>query len=151
MSAVAGLRHAAGHSVTGSDEHVYPPASTLLEELGIPVFQGYDPARLAGVDLVVCGNAVRRTNLEAEAAEAGGLRMLSMPAAVEEMFLPGRSPPVVAGTHGQTTSSAMLAWVLERTGRGPGFLVGGVPRELERGFPLRAAPWVVIQGGEDDP
>src|SRR3989454_8557754 len=99
MSALAGLLRAAGHSVTGSDEHVYPPASTLLEELGIPVFRGYDPARLAGVDLVVCGNAVRRTNPEAEAAEAaeaGGLRMLSMPAAVEEMFLAGRSPLVVA-------------------------------------------------------
>src|SRR5439155_1670663 len=134
MSALAGLLRAAGHSVTGSDEHVYPPASTLLEELGIPVFHGYDPARVAGVDLVVCGNAVRRTNPEAEAAEAGGLRMLSMPAAVEEMFLAGRSPLVVAGTHGKTTSSAMLAWVLERTGRGPGFLVGGVPRELERSF-----------------
>src|ERR1700752_3113582 len=110
MSALAGLLHAAGHGVTGSDEHVYPPASTLLEELGIPVFQGYDPARLAGVDLVVCGNAVRRTN--PEAAGAGGLRMLSMPGAVEEMFLAGRSPLVVAGTHGKTTSSAMLAWVL---------------------------------------
>src|SRR5207249_1028111 len=87
-----------GHAVA------HPPASTLLEELGIPVFQGYDSARLAGVDLVVCGNAVRRTNPEAEAAEAGGLRMLSMPAAVEEMFLAGRSPLVVAGTHGKTTS-----------------------------------------------
>jgi hypothetical protein len=96
MSALAGLLRAAGHHVTGSDEHVYPPASTLLEELGIPVFQGYDPARLAGVDLVVCGNAVRRTNAEAAAAEAGGLRMLSMPAVVEEMFLAGRSPLVVA-------------------------------------------------------
>ena len=150
MSALAGLLHAAGHSVTGSDEHVYPPASTLLEELGIPVFQGYDSARLAGVDLVVCGNAVRRTNPEAEAAEAGGLRMLSMPAAVEEMFLAGRSPLVVAGTHGKTTSSAMLAWVLERTGRGPGFLVGGVPRELERSFALGRGPWFVIEGDEYD-
>src|SRR5256886_17419104 len=130
MTALAGLLHAAGHGVTGSDEHVDPPASTLLEELGIPVFQGYDSARLAGVDLVVCGNAVRRTNPEAEAAEAGGLRMLSMPAAVEEMFLAGRSPLVVAGTHGKTTSSAMLAWVLQRAGRGPGFLVGGGPAGL---------------------
>src|SRR5256712_11266136 len=88
MSALAGLLHAAGHGVTGSDEHVYPPASTLLEELGIPVFQGYDPARLAGVDLVVCGNAVRRTNLEAEAAEAGGLPLPSQPAGGGEKVLP---------------------------------------------------------------
>src|SRR5207253_1091405 len=130
MSALAGLLRAAGHEVTGSDEHVYPPASTLLEELGIPVLAGWDPARLDGAELVVCGNAVRRTNVEAEAAEARGLRMLSMPATLAEMFLAGRSPLVVAGTHGKTTSAAMLAWVLRQTGRDPGFLVGGVPREL---------------------
>ncbi|TMA38403.1 MAG: hypothetical protein E6J79_07035, partial [Deltaproteobacteria bacterium] len=74
MSALATLLRAAGHEVTGSDEHVYPPASTLLAELGIPVAPGYDPGRLDGIDLVVCGNAVRRTNPEAEAAEARGLR-----------------------------------------------------------------------------
>ena len=150
MSALAGLLRAAGHAVTGSDEHVYPPASTLLAELGIPVFTGYDPARLADVDLVVCGNAVRRTNAEAQAAEARGLRMLSMPAAVEEMFLAGRSPLVVAGTHGKTTSSAMLAWVLRRCGRDPGFLVGGVPRELGQSFALGSGPWFVIEGDEYD-
>src|SRR5204862_257122 len=68
----------------------------------------------------------------------------------EELFLAGRSPLVVAGTHGKTTSSAMLAWVLERTGRGPGFLVGGVPRELERSFALGRGPWFVIEGDEYD-
>src|SRR5919204_2137460 len=150
MSALAGLLRAAGHTVTGSDEHVYPPASTLLEELGIAVFQGWDPARLAGVDLVVCGNAVRRTNPEAEAAEARGLRMLSMPAALEEMFLAGRSSLVVAGTHGKTTSAAMLAWVLARTGCDPGFLIGGVPRELGRSFALGSPPWFVVEGDEYD-
>ncbi len=150
MSALAGLLRAAGHDVTGSDENVYPPASTLLAELGIPVLTGYDPARLAGVDLVVCGNAVRRTNPEAEAAAASGLRMLSMPATLEELFLVGRSPLVVAGTHGKTTSAAMLAWVLTRAGRDPGFLVGGVPRGLERGFALGSGPWFVVEGDEYD-
>jgi UDP-N-acetylmuramate: L-alanyl-gamma-D-glutamyl-meso-diaminopimelate ligase len=150
MSALAGLLRAAGHTVTGSDEHVYPPASTLLEELGIPVLAGYDPARLEGMDLVVCGNAVRRTNVEAEAAEARGLRLVSMPGAVEEMFLADRSPLVVAGTHGKTTSSAMLAWVLRQTGRAPGFLVGGVPRELGQSFALGSPPWFVIEGDEYD-
>jgi len=150
MSALAGLLKAAGHTVTGSDENVYPPGSTLLEELGIPVRSGYDPARLDGVDLVVCGNAVRRTNAEAEAAEARGIRMVSLPAALEELFLAGRSPLVVAGTHGKTTSSAMLAWVLTRTGRDPGFLVGGVPRQLERSFALGSGPWFVVEGDEYD-
>jgi UDP-N-acetylmuramate: L-alanyl-gamma-D-glutamyl-meso-diaminopimelate ligase len=150
MSALAGLLRAAGHAVTGSDEQVYPPASTLLAELGIPVLPGWDPARLAGVDLVVCGNAVRRTNPEAEAAVAAGLRIVSMPAALEEMFLTGRSPLVVAGTHGKTTSAAMLAWVLARTGRDPGFLVGGVPRELGRSFALGSGRWFVVEGDEYD-
>ena len=120
MSALAGLLREGGHTVTGSDENVYPPASTLLAELGIPVSPGYDPARLDGVELVVCGNAVTRTNAEAEAARVRGLRMTSMPAALEEMFLAGRSPLVIAGTHGKTTSTAMLAWVLARAGRDPG-------------------------------
>jgi UDP-N-acetylmuramate: L-alanyl-gamma-D-glutamyl-meso-diaminopimelate ligase len=150
MSALAGLLREAGHDVTGSDEHVYPPASTLLEELGIPVLSGYDPARLEGVDLVVCGNAVRRTNAEAEAAEARGLRMVSMPAALSELFLAKSSALVVAGTHGKTTSSAMLAWVLSRTGRDPGFLVGGVPRELRRSFALGGGRWFVVEGDEYD-
>ena len=150
MSALAGLLRAAGHDVSGSDEQVYPPASTLLAELGIPVRAGWDPARLDGVDLVVCGNAVRQTNAEAQAAETRGLRTLSMPGALEEMFLADRSPLVVAGTHGKTTSSAMLAWVLTQTGRDPGFLVGGVPRELGRSFALGRPPWFVVEGDEYD-
>lgn len=150
MSALAGLLRAAGHDVTGSDENVYPPASTLLEELGVPVLSGWDPARLDGADLVVCGNAVRRTNVEAQAAEACALRMLSFPAALAELFLAGRTPLVVAGTHGKTTSSAMLAWVLSRTGRDPGFLVGGVPRQLGRSFALGTGPHFVVEGDEYD-
>ena len=150
MSALAGLLRAAGHEVTGSDENVYPPASTLLEELGIPVQAGYDSARLDGVDIVVCGNAVRRTNPEAMAAVERGLRTLSMPAALEELFLIGRTPLVVAGTHGKTTSAAMLAWVLGRTGRDPGFLVGGVPRGMGRSFGLGSGRCFVVEGDEYD-
>jgi UDP-N-acetylmuramate: L-alanyl-gamma-D-glutamyl-meso-diaminopimelate ligase len=150
MSALAGLLAAAGHDVTGSDENVYPPASTLLAELGIPVQPGFDPARLDGVDAVVCGNAVGRTNVEAAAAEARGLRLLSFPAALAEMFLAGRRSLVVAGTHGKTTSAAMLAWVLERTGRAPGYLVGGVPRDTGRSFALGRPPWFVVEGDEYD-
>ena len=140
MSALAALLRAAGHVVTGSDEHVYPPASTILADLGIAVAPGYDPARLDGVDLVVCGNAVRRTNPEAEAAEARGLRVMSFPQALAELFLVGRTPIVVAGTHGKTTSAAMLAWLLTRTGRDPGYLVGGLPRVGQRHAALLAQP-----------
>jgi UDP-N-acetylmuramate: L-alanyl-gamma-D-glutamyl-meso-diaminopimelate ligase len=150
MSALAGLLRQAGHTVTGSDENVYPPASTLLEELGVPVASGWDPARLEGMDLIVCGNAVRRTNVEAQAAEASGRKMLSFPAALSELFLAGRQSMVVSGTHGKTTSSAMLAWVLSRTGRDPGFLVGGVPRQLGRSFALGTGPQFVVEGDEYD-
>src|SRR5437773_195931 len=150
MSAPAGLLREGGHTVTGSDENVYPPASTLLAELGIPVSPGYDPARLDGVELVVCGNAVTRTNAEAEAARVRGLRMTSMPAALEEMFLAGRSPLVIAGTHGKTTSTAMLAWVLARAGRDPGFLIGGVPRDLGRRFGLEGRDGWRVTELEDD-
>jgi UDP-N-acetylmuramate: L-alanyl-gamma-D-glutamyl-meso-diaminopimelate ligase len=150
MSALAGLLREAGHAVTGSDQNIYPPASTLLAELGIPVLEGYDPARLDGVDLVVVGNAVLRTNVEAAAATARGLTLVSFPQAVARFFLSGRRPLVVAGTHGKTTSSAMLAWVLEHAGRAPGFLIGGAPRDLGRSFARGSGPWFVIEGDEYD-
>jgi UDP-N-acetylmuramate: L-alanyl-gamma-D-glutamyl-meso-diaminopimelate ligase len=150
MSALAGLLRAAGHTVTGSDDNAYPPASTLLEELGVTVLAGWDPARLAGVDLVVCGNAVRRTNPEAQAAVAQGRAMRSLPATLEELFLAGASPLVVAGTHGKTTSASMLAWLLSRTGRNPGFFIGGVPRQIGQSFARGGGRWFVVEGDEYD-
>jgi UDP-N-acetylmuramate: L-alanyl-gamma-D-glutamyl-meso-diaminopimelate ligase len=150
MSALASLLREAGHMVTGSDEQAYPPASTLLESLGITLGQGYDPARLDGVDLVVCGNAVRRTNVEATAARERGLRMASFPQALDELFLTARRPAVVAGTHGKTTSASMLAFVLERTGRAPGYLIGGAPRDLPSAAMCGQGPWFVIEGDEYD-
>jgi UDP-N-acetylmuramate: L-alanyl-gamma-D-glutamyl-meso-diaminopimelate ligase len=150
MSALASLLREAGHDVTGSDEQAYPPASTLLESLGIRLSLGYDPARLDGVELVVCGNAVRRTNVEATAARERGLHMVSFPQALEELFLDARRPAVVAGTHGKTTSASMLAYVLERTGRAPGYLIGGAPRDLKSAATLGRGEWFVIEGDEYD-
>jgi len=150
MSALASLLREAGHEVTGSDEQAYPPASTMLEALGIRLSLGYDPARLDGVDLVVCGNAVRRTNVEATAARERGVHMVSFPQALEELFLDARRPAVVAGTHGKTTSASMLAYVLERTGRAPGYLIGGAPRDLASAATLGRGEWFVIEGDEYD-
>jgi UDP-N-acetylmuramate: L-alanyl-gamma-D-glutamyl-meso-diaminopimelate ligase len=150
MSALAALLRERGHEITGSDDQVYPPASTMLERLGVVVRSGYDPARLDGAELVVCGNAVRRTNPEAVAAEARGLRMLSLPQALDTLFLAGRRRAVVAGTHGKTTSSAMLAWVLTRTGGAPGFLVGGGPIDLGASAAVGRGPWFVVEGDEYD-
>ncbi len=150
MSALAALLKEAGHDVTGSDEGVYPPASTLLEQLGVRVKEGWDPARLDGADLVVCGNAVRRTNVEATAARERSLRTMSFPQALEELFLATRRPLVVAGTHGKTTSSSMLAWVLRRAGTDPGYLIGGAPRDLGSNAALGTGSWFVVEGDEYD-
>jgi UDP-N-acetylmuramate: L-alanyl-gamma-D-glutamyl-meso-diaminopimelate ligase len=150
MSALAALLREAGHDVSGSDENAYPPASTILEALGIDLQRGWDPARLEGTDVVVCGNAVRRTNPEAMAAAAAGRRMVSFPQAMEELFLTGRRPLVVTGTHGKTTTSSMLAWVLRETGRAPGYLIGGAPLDLPSSAALGSEPWFVIEGDEYD-
>jgi UDP-N-acetylmuramate: L-alanyl-gamma-D-glutamyl-meso-diaminopimelate ligase len=150
MSALAALLKEAGHEVTGSDQGVYPPASTLLERLGVVVTEGFDPARLDGADLVVCGNAVRATNVEAAAARERGLKTTSFPQALEELFLVERRPLVVAGTHGKTTSSSMLAWVLRQNGKAPGYLIGGAPPDLGSNATLGGGPWFVVEGDEYD-
>lgn len=150
MSALAVLLRKAGHTVTASDEQAYPPASDVLREAGVHLRIGWDPANVKGVDLVVCGNAVRRGNAEAAAAEAAGVRMVSFPQALGELFLDGRKSAVIAGTHGKTTSTSMLAWVLERAGRDPGFLVGGVPVNLGVSAAVGGGPWFVVEGDEYD-
>jgi UDP-N-acetylmuramate: L-alanyl-gamma-D-glutamyl-meso-diaminopimelate ligase len=150
MSALAALLKQAGHEVTGSDQAAYPPASTLLASLGVPLALGWDAAHVDGADLVGCGNAVRRSNPEAVAAAARGLPMVSFPQAMEEVFLAGRRPLVVAGTHGKTTSASMLAWVLAATGHAPGHLIGGAPRNLPSAATLGEGPFFVIEGDEYD-
>src|SRR6185369_9159593 len=114
---------------------LYPPMSTLLAQAGIHPLVGYDPAHLTPApDLVVIGNAIRRDNPEAVEAERLGLAVVSMPQALSRFFLEERRPLVVAGTHGKTTTSAMAAWVWTACGEDPGYLVGGIPRDLPASF-----------------
>ncbi len=150
MSALAGLLQARGFRVTGSDEAIYPPASTLLERLGIEVRRGYRAEHLDGADAVIIGNAVTRTNPEAAAALERGLRVYSMPEVLGSLFLSQRRTLVVAGTHGKTTTTAMLAWVLAGAGKSPGFLVGGVPIDLGMSFAVGEGEDFVIEGDEYD-
>ncbi len=151
MAALAGLLHDAGCRVTGSDGPLYPPTSTLLAAMGVEVFDRYDARHLdPAPDLVVIGNAVRRGNPEAEEVLDRRLRHASMPATIAERFLEGRHAVVVAGTHGKTTTTAMLAWVLHQAGRDPGFLVGGLPQNFERPYRLGKGPAFVIEGDEYD-
>jgi len=149
MAPLACLLKGRGHRVTGSDGPLYPPMSSLLAEAGIVPFEGYDPSRLEPApDLVVVGNAVTRHNPEAVEAERRGLPVLSMPQALARFFLAERRPLVVAGTHGKTTTTALAAWVLEDCGAEPGFLVGGLPRNLPVSFREGRGERFVIEGDE---
>jgi len=151
MGALAGLLVEAGHEVRGSDGPLYPPMSTLLTGLGVPLFEGYRAENLAwGPELVVVGNICREDHPEARAAEALGLRRVSFPELLGEMFLAGREPLVVAGTHGKTTTTTMAVHVLHTLGLDPGFLVGGIPRGLGRSHGVGSPPHFVVEGDEYD-
>src|SRR5262249_28830303 len=151
MGAVAGLLKEAGHDVRGSDAEVYPPMSDQLRGLGVPVFQGYRPENLDwGPEKVVVGNVCRADHVEVAAARERGIPLTSFPAVLEEQFLADRRGVVIAGTHGKTTLTALLAFILADAGRDPSFLIGGVPRNFGRGYRLGAGPTFVVEGDEYD-
>jgi UDP-N-acetylmuramate: L-alanyl-gamma-D-glutamyl-meso-diaminopimelate ligase len=152
MGAFAGMLKAAGYEVTGSDQNVFPPMSEMLAAWGIPVLTPYDGANLDAVkpDLVVIGNVVRRGNPEAAEVRARRLPQTSFPAAFGAFFLRDRHPVVVVGTHGKTTTSALLGHVLAAAGRDPSFLVGGIARNSDSSYRLGAGPHFVVEGDEYD-
>ncbi|HKF50749.1 MAG TPA: UDP-N-acetylmuramate:L-alanyl-gamma-D-glutamyl-meso-diaminopimelate ligase [Candidatus Acidoferrales bacterium] len=152
MAPVAGMLRERGYTVTGSDANVYPPASTLLSSLSIPWKEGFHPDNLRPPpDLIVVGNAISRGNPELEAALDARIPYWSMPQTLEELFLPDHSPIVIAGTHGKTTTTAMLAWIFHAAGRRPDFLVGGVvPNFGERSYGLGGGEEFIIEGDEYD-
>ncbi|HIV72076.1 MAG TPA: UDP-N-acetylmuramate:L-alanyl-gamma-D-glutamyl-meso-diaminopimelate ligase, partial [Candidatus Aquabacterium excrementipullorum] len=131
MGGVAALAREAGHKVTGCDAGVYPPMSDQLRALGIDLIEGYGPEQIElKPDLFVVGNVVSRGNPLMEAILDAGLPYTSGPQWLSENVLRGRHVLAVAGTHGKTTTTSMLAWILEDTGHQPGFLVGGVPENF---------------------
>ena len=131
MGGVALLARRAGHTVTGQDQHTYPPMSTLLEAEGIELTEGYDRARLKPrPDLVVIGNALSRGNPAVEEVLNSGIPFTSGPRWLGENYLRNKTVIAVAGTHGKTTTASMVAWILEESGREPGFLIGGVPHNF---------------------
>jgi UDP-N-acetylmuramate: L-alanyl-gamma-D-glutamyl-meso-diaminopimelate ligase len=151
MGSLAGLLRASGHDVRGSDEHVYPPMSTQLEELQIPVMTGFRPENLDWApDRVVVGNVCRRDHVEVVAAQERGIPLVSFPALLSELFLAERNSIVVAGTHGKTTTASLLSFVLTQAGREPSFLVGGVPVNFHRSWHLGKGPDFVVEGDEYD-
>jgi UDP-N-acetylmuramate: L-alanyl-gamma-D-glutamyl-meso-diaminopimelate ligase len=150
MAPLAGLLQAAGHRVEGVDSGLYPPMSTLLAELEIPVRIGFDPAGIpAGIDQVIIGNAVGSTNPEVEAVLERGIPFLAQAEAVAHYVLArGQRSLVVAGTHGKTTTSSLLAWILESCNTDPSYLIGGLPTWNPHAFRLGRGSWMVIEGDE---
>ncbi len=150
MGGLAALARADGHEVTGSDENVYPPMSTQLESLGIQLFEGYDPKALdPAPDLVIVGNALSRGNPAIEYMLNAQIPFTSGPRWLGEHYLHQRRVMAVTGTHGKTTTSSMLAWILENAGLKPGFLIGGVPNDF--GISARSGDdWFVVEADEYD-
>jgi UDP-N-acetylmuramate: L-alanyl-gamma-D-glutamyl-meso-diaminopimelate ligase len=151
MGGIAAIARADGHRVTGSDSNVYPPMSTQLEALGIELIEGYGAAQLdPAPDVVVVGNVMTRGQPVIEALLDRGIPYASGPEWLAREVLRDRWVLAVAGTHGKTTTSSLLAWILEHAGLNPGFLIGGVPANFETSARLGAAPFFVIEADEYD-
>ncbi|HXM90617.1 MAG TPA: UDP-N-acetylmuramate:L-alanyl-gamma-D-glutamyl-meso-diaminopimelate ligase, partial [Candidatus Dormibacteraeota bacterium] len=149
MAPLAGMLRERGFRVTGSDSGVYPPASTLLESLGISFFHSFDAANLTPApDLVIVGNIIARGNPELEEVLDRKISYRSMPEILEEVFLPARHSIVVSGTHGKTTTTAMLAWIFETAGKKPNFLVGGVAENFGKSYGLGGGEEFILEGDE---
>jgi len=152
MGSFAGMLKTAGYEVTGSDENVYPPMSDMLAAWGVQVMTPYSPANLdaARPDLVIIGNVIRRVNPEATAVRERGIPQMSFPAAFGSLVLAEKHSVVVVGTHGKTTTSALMAHVLVDAGTDPSFLVGGVALNGNANFRNGNGPFVVVEGDEYD-
>ena len=151
MASLAAMLKSRGYQVSGSDEHVYPPMSTFLESQGIKLFQGFDEKHLSPrPDLVIIGNAMSRGNPEVEAVLELKIPYTSSADALKRFFIQGNRSIVVSGTHGKTTTSSLVAWILESAGKDPSFMIGGIPKNFDRGFKLGNSDLFVVEGDEYD-
>ena len=151
MGSVAAALRERGLVVTGSDENVYPPMSSFLESRGIVLNKGYRAENIpAEAEIVVIGNAMKRGNPEVEAVLNRKLYYASLPEVLKQCFLRGRHNLVVTGTHGKTTTTALLAWILEVAELEPGYVIGGIPKNLGQGARFNDSKYFVIEGDEYD-
>src|SRR5438034_5168895 len=151
MGSVAAALQERGFRISGSDESVYPPMSIFLEERGIKLHQGYGKENIpSDADVVVIGNAMKRGNPEVEAVLNRKLFYLSLPEVLKNYFLHGKHNLVVTGTHGKTTTTALLTWIMEKAGLKPGYVIGGLPKNLGQGARLNDSKYFVIEGDEYD-
>src|SRR5437868_5745526 len=151
MATLAGMLQARGAVVTGSDENVYPPMSTMLASLGIPVMHGYDATHLNPTpDCVIVGNAIPRGNPEVEETLNRKLLYRSQAEVVKEEFIRGRHSLAIAGTHGKTTTTSIAAWVMDQGGLDPTFLIGGVAQNFGSSFRVTDSDYFIIEADEYD-
>jgi UDP-N-acetylmuramate: L-alanyl-gamma-D-glutamyl-meso-diaminopimelate ligase len=151
MASLAGLLKDRGFKVTGSDQNVYPPMSTQLQNIGISIMEGYRRENLQPrPDLVIVGNVISRTHEEAQALLASDIPFTSLPSAMGELVIANRHSVVVSGTHGKTTTSSLMAWVLDQLGTSPGFMIGGIPKNFDLSYRVPNGDWFVIEGDEYD-
>ena len=151
MASLAGMLKDSGYVVTGSDENVYPPMSDFLASCNIKIQKGYGPENLSPrPDFVVVGNTIRKTNPEAQALAALAIPYVSFPQALGHYFLADKTSLVVTGTHGKTTTSSILATLLDKAGLTPGFMIGGLVQAFGRNYNLGSSPYFVVEGDEYD-
>ncbi len=151
MGSLAAMLRSQGYQVTGSDSHVYPPMSTFLASQGIKVYEGFHADHLFPTpDIVIVGNAMSRGNPEVEAILERKIPYTSLPEALKNFFIQGKNSIVISGTHGKTTTSSLIAWLLESAGRDPSFLIGGIPKNFEQGFKVGKSDLFVVEGDEYD-
>jgi UDP-N-acetylmuramate: L-alanyl-gamma-D-glutamyl-meso-diaminopimelate ligase len=151
MGAVAAAMKERGFRITGSDSAVYPPMSTFLEERGIQLYRGYRAANIPDkADVIVVGNAISRGNEELEEVLMRKLPYISLPEVLKEQFLRRKRNLVVSGTHGKTTTTSLLTWVLHKSGKEPSYLIGGIPRNFSGGAKFTESEFVVLEGDEYD-
>jgi UDP-N-acetylmuramate: L-alanyl-gamma-D-glutamyl-meso-diaminopimelate ligase len=147
MSATAVMLKKMGYRVTGSDQDAYPPGTTTVNKANINWSKKYHPTNLDKPDLVVIGNHIRENNSEAQAALKSKLKVISLPELIAQIFSDKRRI-VVAGTHGKTTTTSLIAWILESAGLNPSYLIGGIILNTDKGFKLGKGDFLVIEGDE---
>lgn len=151
MGSLAGILQEMGYEVTGSDQNVYPPMSTQLENLGIKIMKGFVKENLSPKpDFVIVGNVMSRHMEEVQALLKSSIPFSSLPKTLGEFFLKDREAVVCCGTHGKTTTTSMITWALETLGLHPGYLIGGVPANFDYSFSARKSEWFAIEGDEYD-
>ena len=147
MGAVAAALREIGLSVTGSDDNVYPPMSTFLAGKGIKISTGYRTDNIPSeVDMIVVGNALYRGNPELEAVLDRKLPYRSLPETIKDFFLQGKANVVVTGTHGKTTTTSLITWIFREAGCDPGFLIGGIARDLAQGAAFGNSDYFILEG-----